>query len=451
MNQRPGLRLSTFTLAAAAAVALLAAAGCNSQPAVSSASTAALPPAAPLAAPAVHSVDAFLQTLPAAQTPPLNQIEAMTLASYPLSCLDHLQDQPGAAPASAPTAVAARGGRGNNPAAPAARGARGAYLWQPAGPTHLLAGYNRQRSFYGCYDWHSAVNSTWTLVTLLRRYPDLPLGKLIREKLNGHLGKPNLAGELAFFQGARAFERPYGQAWVLKLYGELLSWNDPDAKKWAANLAPFANFLSKNLAAYLTKLPTPVRQGVHPNTAFDMDLMLPYTAVAHDEALHKAIVDTSLRFYRNDRQCPTAYEPEGVSFLSPCLVEGALMAHVLNGGQFLAWFNNFMPAVYASAFQPLVSPFDPSKMTHDQMAGQSHLIGLAFSRAAAMLTIANALPPNDPRVPVFRRLAAIHAVQGYKTLDEAGYLETHWIATYALMYELAGAPHPAVGAAVAAR
>lgn len=126
------------------------------------------------------------------------------------------------------------------------------------------------------------------------------------------------------------------------------------------------------------------------------------------------------------------------------------MAHVLDRGQFPTWFNGFMPAVYTRAFHPLVSPFDASKMTKDQMAGQSHLIGLAFSRAAAMLTIAQALPANDPRVPVLRRLAAIHAVKGYQTMDEAGYLETHWIASYALMYELAASPAPAPGAAFAA-
>src|SRR6185437_7726108 len=136
-------------------------------------------------------------------------------------------------------------------------------------------------------------------------------------------------------------------------------------------------FFSTNLTQYFTKLPTPVRQGVHPNTAFDMDLLLPYTAAAHDAALHQALEATARRFYANDQACPTAYEPEGVSFLSPCLVEAALMAHVLDRPAFATWYGAFMPAVYAPAVHPLISPFDASKMTPDQMAGQSHLIGLA--------------------------------------------------------------------------
>ncbi|MGH9520355.1 MAG: DUF2891 family protein, partial [Terriglobales bacterium] len=387
-------------------------------------------------------VGALLKSLPQVPVTPLDTTEAMTLAAYPLSCLDHPQAQPGsnAQPgANIPGAAALKPGQ-----------PRPAYLWQPAGLTRLLAGYDHERAFYGCYDWHSAVNSTWTLVTLLKRYPELPLANLIREKLNAHLGKTNLAGELEYFQTAKAFERPYGQAWLLKFYGELLTWNDPDAKKWAANMAPLAQFFSKNLTGYLTKMPTPIRQGVHPNTAFDMDLLLPYTEQAHDAALRGAIESTARRFYANDRECPTAYEPEGVSFLSPCLVEGALMSHLLDRNAFAMWFGSFMPAMNSAAFRPLLQPFDASKMTREQMAGQSHLIGLAFSRAGAMLTIAEALPGNDPRAEVLRRLAAIHAAQGFKTLDRAGYLETHWIASYALLYEL-DRPAAAPGAAIASR
>ena len=38
-------------------------------------------------------------------------------------------------------------------------------------------------AFYGCTDWHSAVNSTWAMVKVLKDFPDAPLGGLIREKL----------------------------------------------------------------------------------------------------------------------------------------------------------------------------------------------------------------------------------------------------------------------------
>jgi hypothetical protein len=49
--------------------------------------------------------------------------------------------------------------------------------------------------------------------------------------------------------------------------------------------------------------------------------------------------------------------------------------------------------------------------------------------------IANGLPKDDPRIPAYRRMASISAKQGYDKIGTAGYLGTHWIATYALMYE----------------
>jgi len=49
--------------------------------------------------------------------------------------------------------------------------------------------------------------------------------------------------------------------------------------------------------------------------------------------------------------------------------------------------------------------------------------------------IANGLPKDDPRVPVYRKLASIAAKQGFDKIGTAGYLGSHWIATYALMYE----------------
>src|SRR5262252_2979295 len=35
-------------------------------------------------------------------------------------------------------------------------------------------------SFYGCYDWHSAVHAHWMLIRLLRLFPDLPEANQIR-------------------------------------------------------------------------------------------------------------------------------------------------------------------------------------------------------------------------------------------------------------------------------
>jgi len=39
-----------------------------------------------------------------------------------------------------------------------------------------------------------------------------------------------------------------------------------------------------------------------------------------------------------------------------------------------------------------------------------------------------------PRTPVYQRLAAINAQNGFRKIGDAGYLGQHWLATYAVLY-----------------
>jgi Protein of unknown function (DUF2891) len=349
----------------------------------------------------------YLESLPAAQMPAFDEWQAMALVAMPLSCIDRPQAQ---------------------------SDQRAEYLWTHDSKARLLDGYDKNRAFYGCFDWHSAVNSTWTLVAALKQFPQMPVGQLIREKLRDHLGKRNIEGEMAFFRTARNFEAPYGYAWLLKLYAELSTWNDPDAKIWAQNLAPMVEQFSRKMTEYLRDLPYPVRGGAHPNTAFSISLMLDYTNTVNDPALKDVLLKTATRFFLKDRNCPTAYEPSGTDFLSPCLAEARLMSMTLDRPRFVAWLNDFLPAVNSEAFKPLTGPTDVSAITkHDLQGAKSHLIGLAFARAEALLDIASVLPPNDGRIPVYERLAAIHAKSGFQALADAGYFGSHWLGTYAVL------------------
>ncbi len=81
--------------------------------------------------------------------------------------------------------------------------------------------------------------------------------------------------------------------------------------------------------------------------------------------------------------------------------------------------------------------------TDEEGLPNAHLVGLNYQRAADLVMIANGLPKDDPRVPVYRKMASINAKQGYDKIGTAGYLGTHWIATYALMYENLVNPSPA--------
>ena len=128
----------------------------------------------------------------------------------------------------------------------AARPAEGTgYVYEMAAT--LKPGFQKTRAFYGCFDWHSSVNSTWTMVKILRAFPDLPVARLVREKLSEHLSADALKGEIEFFKADanKTFERPYGWAWLLRLHAELKSWDDPDAKKWTENLEPLRGLVPR--------------------------------------------------------------------------------------------------------------------------------------------------------------------------------------------------------------
>src|SRR5690348_3615019 len=144
------------------------------------------------AAPAEATADykdlnSLLTAIPNASVKSLDSTFALQLSALPLTCVDDLHPRP----------------------------VSQSYFWQPTYKT--VDAYDKTRAFYGCSDWQTAVSATWTMVTLLKRYPELQSGNLIREKLNDHLGRPNLEGELAYFKNAGTFQKPYGYAWFLKL------------------------------------------------------------------------------------------------------------------------------------------------------------------------------------------------------------------------------------------
>jgi hypothetical protein len=349
----------------------------------------------------------YYDSLSDAKFPAFNETQAMALVTLPLACVDRPQALPEQ---------------------------RQDYLWVHDAKPHLVDGFDKTRAFYGCFDWHSAVNSTWTMAAVLKQFPNIATGPLIREKLKEHLAKQAIESEMEYFKTAKNFEVPYGYAWLLKLYAELITWDDPDAKEWAQNMAPMVQQFSKKLIDYYKDLPLPTRTGMHPNTAFSITLLLDYTEIANDAPLREIAVKTANRFFAADRACPTAYEPQGTDFLSPCLAEADLMSRVLDREHFVTWLNAFLPALYSTEFKPLTAPIDVSDIKkEDLQAGKSHLLGVAFSRGMALAAIAHALPADDPRVPVLRRIAVINGRSGFEALTAAGYFGSHWLATYGVM------------------
>ncbi len=392
----------------------------------------------------------FTAAIPDAVVPELDREMALTLAAMPLACLDRPHAMPSDRRTYLDTLVSRR-----------------------------VPGFEETRAFYGCWDWHSAVNSTWALVRINKEFPDLRISALIEEKLDDHLSEEALQGELEFFGESRSFERPYGWAWLLKLHQELSSWEHPSADEWADRVEPLARLFSERMVDHLEDLKRPSRVGTHGNTAFSLAMMLEAARGVRDRPLEEAIVSASQRLFGDDLGCPTAYEPWGSDFLSPCLEEAALMGEVLEPDDFVPWLDRFLPALDSREFAPLTSPTDPEAVVvepdaeareadrprpavgeaapgaaaeqHERgeaererraaeersaLAATSHLLGLAFIRADAMNRIASRLGEGDPRAPALRRLAALHGSQGFDAMFEADYAGSHWIGTFALKYLL---------------
>ncbi len=286
-------------------------------------------------------------------------------------------------------------------------------------------------AFSGCFDWHSAVHGHWSMVRVLRTHPDLPETADMHTALDLHLTEELLARELSFFEQSRAkgFERPYGWGWYLRLHGELAAWDDPDAQRWQRATFPLARLLSVRLRTYLQDLSVPVREGTHSNTAYAMIHALDAAEAMGNGLLASAIRERAVAFYGDDTDCPTNYEPSGEDFISPCLVEAALMRRVLEPAEYVQWLEAFLPAPEDARFTPVAKPVDVLN-PEDPRIG--HLIGLAFQRAGSYREIATALPQGHPRAATYERLATEHMQAGFHHLHASGYGGAHWLASFAI-------------------
>ena len=281
-------------------------------------------------------------------------------------------------------------------------------------------------AFYGCLDWHSAVHGHWLLVRLLRAVPDLPHTAAIRAALDANLTAANLAAEAAYFRGANraSYERPYGWAWLLQLAGELHAFEDGDAARWSAHLAPLTQVIVERYLTFLPKQTYPVRTGVHANTAFGMSFALDYARLVGHTALEALLVERTTTYYVSDRDAPAAWEPSGEDFLSPTLVEADLVRRVLAPADFAAWLHAFLPRGLPPS---LTTPAIASDRSDGKLA---HLDGLNLSRAWCLRAIAASLPAGDAHT-MFAAAAETHEVAGLAHVATGDYMGEHWLASFA--------------------
>jgi len=289
--------------------------------------------------------------------------------------------------------------------------------------------------FWGSFDWHSCVEMHWLLARLLRARPGLVAEEEPRALLESQLRAGPLLAEAAWIARPenRGRERPYGWGWALALVHELDTWDDPQSRRWAAAAAPLAEAVTANFLDWLPRATYPVRHGVHGNSAFGLGLALPFArarSAAGDGRLEAAIGAAAHRWFDDDADYPGGWEPSGIDFLSPALVEAELMSRLDPPGGFTAWLARFLPGLAGGAPAALLRPARVSDSTDGHIA---HLHGLNLSRAWCWRRIAAALPAGDPRRAVAREAALVHARAGLPHVVGDDYMVEHWLAAYAVL------------------
>jgi hypothetical protein len=289
-------------------------------------------------------------------------------------------------------------------------------------------------AFYGCFDWHSAVHGHWLLARLTRLHPDAAFAPSARAALATSLTVENLATEAAYLgrKGRETFERPYGLAWLLALAQELREWDDPQARAWAAALAPLERAAVARLDDWLPKLSYPIREGEHNQTAFAFGLILDWARATGDRATEELLVARTRALYLADRDCPIGYEPSGQDFLSPCLAEADLMRRILAPASFASWLKDFLPRIPRDGSPNWLAVGVVTDRTDGKLV---HLDGLNLSRAWMLEGIASGLPAKDTRLKALRAAAALHRTAGLSAVAGEHYEGGHWLGTFATYLE----------------
>lgn len=303
------------------------------------------------------------------------------------------------------------------------------------GPFDLQTPRALHPAFYGCFDWHSAVHSHWTLARLLRRFPDLTEARKIRAALDRNLTASNILREAEYFDrpGRSAFERPYGWAWLLKLAEELDGWEDPDAGRWSDALGPLAGQIVRNYREFLPRLEFPNRVGTHANTAFGMAFAWDYAVGTGLSEFQEFIGNRAREYFLGGQDYPARWEPGGEDFFSPALIEADLMARVLPPAEFVAWLDRFLPGLGMDGN----GPFEPVTVRDRSDGRLVHLDGLNLSRAWCMRRVADALPAGHSVKIHLELTARRHAEAGLEHVASGDYAGEHWLPTFAVYLDMA--------------
>jgi hypothetical protein len=203
-------------------------------------------------------------------------------------------------------------------------------------------------SFYGCFDWHSGVHNHWTLIKLLKNYPNIPEAAAIKQKLEQSFDAKNILQEVSYLQTHQqdGFEFPYGTSWLLKIADELIKWDDPKAKRWLKNLSPLTQYISKKYILIWPMIDTATYSGDHYASSLGLSFALDYARSSKNHKLESVMVATAKNYYEGLKDFPLVKEPFGYDFMSAGLLITDLMRKVYTADEYERWLRLFSPDLF---------------------------------------------------------------------------------------------------------
>jgi len=285
-------------------------------------------------------------------------------------------------------------------------------------------------AFYGCFDWHSAVHNHWSLVRVLRLYPDTLLKPEIERALGRSFTPENIAGEMDYLAARERFEMPYGVAWFLMLCAELIEASGEQAcfAKWRDVLKPMEVLLAARFSDWLEQLSAPIRGGEHSQSAFAMALVFDWALLTGDSSMIASIEEQARRFYLTDLPWPFRLEPSAYDFLSPGLAEADLLRRILDVEVYQSWVGDFLPT---SAILNQADWLEPVKSLNPSDGKLAHWSGLNLSRAWMLKAIAPACGHSQMASRLFS-LANEHQSVGLQAIIATEYAGAHWLVSFAV-------------------
>lgn len=283
--------------------------------------------------------------------------------------------------------------------------------------------------FFGCVDWHSAVHCHWQLLRAIHLFPAAAFVEAAKRALAQSFTPEKVNAEMSYLAKRPSFEMPYGMAWLLQLMSELREMDGSPFAQWRDWLSPLETHAAAAFRRYLSKMPFPVRGGLHSQSAFSLGLAFDWARTAGDQELLELIQRRAFDFYLGDFDAPLAYEPGSTDFLSPTLAEADLMRRLLEPAQFADWLGHFLGQDALETLPLRLAPVHVASFSDGQLA---HFAGLNISRAWMLEGIESALPPADPRRQMLRDLAQRHREIGLVDALHEDYMVSHWAPTFAI-------------------